>query len=94
MEFKILGPLEVWAGDTDVTCRSAKQRLLLSVLLTFRALGLHSRCAFLSSEALLDSADSIMRWANDPTAIERLAARADDVTSDTLRELDDERGAG
>jgi DNA-binding SARP family transcriptional activator len=33
MEFKILGPLEVWAGDTDVTCKSAKQRLLLSVLL-------------------------------------------------------------
>src|SRR6478609_1789205 len=33
MEFKILGPLEVWAGDTDVTCRGAKQRLLLSVLL-------------------------------------------------------------
>ena len=33
MEFKILGPLEVWAGDTDVTSRSAKQRLLLSVLL-------------------------------------------------------------
>src|SRR5215470_14506834 len=33
MEFKILGPLEVWAGDTDVTSTSAKQRLLLSVLL-------------------------------------------------------------
>src|SRR6476659_8004556 len=33
MEFKILGPLEVWAGDKDVTCKGAKQRLLLSVLL-------------------------------------------------------------
>jgi DNA-binding SARP family transcriptional activator len=33
MDFKILGPLEVWAGDTDVTCKGAKQRLLLSVLL-------------------------------------------------------------
>jgi DNA-binding SARP family transcriptional activator len=33
MEFKILGPLEVRAGDRDVTCKSNKQRLLLSVLL-------------------------------------------------------------
>jgi DNA-binding SARP family transcriptional activator len=33
MEFKILGPLEVRAGDRDITCKGAKQRLLLSVLL-------------------------------------------------------------
>src|ERR1043165_8196907 len=33
MEFKILGPLEVRAGDRDVTCKSSKQRLLLSLLL-------------------------------------------------------------
>jgi DNA-binding SARP family transcriptional activator len=33
MEFKILGPLEVRAGERDVTCKGAKQRLLLSVLL-------------------------------------------------------------
>jgi DNA-binding SARP family transcriptional activator len=33
MDFKILGPLEVHAGEQDVTCKSAKQRLLLSVLL-------------------------------------------------------------
>src|SRR5689334_20950444 len=33
MEFKILGPLEVRAGDREVTCKGAKQRLLLSVLL-------------------------------------------------------------
>ncbi|TML09196.1 MAG: hypothetical protein E6G41_00500 [Actinobacteria bacterium] len=33
MEFKILGPLEVRAGDKAVICKSAKQRLLLSVLL-------------------------------------------------------------
>lgn len=58
---------------------------------TFRALGLHRRCAFFSGEALLDAADSIMRWANDPSAIERLASRADDVTTDTLRELDEGR---
>jgi DNA-binding SARP family transcriptional activator len=33
MEFKILGPLEVRAGDREVRCKGAKQRLLLSVLL-------------------------------------------------------------
>ena len=33
MQFNILGPLEVRAGERDVTCRGAKQRLLLSVLL-------------------------------------------------------------
>src|SRR3954470_1230416 len=32
MDFNILGPLEVRAGEQDVTCKSAKQRLLLSVL--------------------------------------------------------------
>ncbi|MFL5574742.1 MAG: hypothetical protein ACJ79S_02070, partial [Gemmatimonadaceae bacterium] len=48
----------------------------------FRALGLDRRCAFFSGEALLDAADSIMRWATDPSAIERLASRADDVGGD------------
>jgi DNA-binding SARP family transcriptional activator len=33
MEFKILGPLQVRAGEKDVTCKGTKQRLLLSVLL-------------------------------------------------------------
>jgi DNA-binding SARP family transcriptional activator/tetratricopeptide (TPR) repeat protein len=33
MEFKILGPLEVRAGDREVACRGAKQRLLLGMLL-------------------------------------------------------------
>jgi hypothetical protein len=42
---------------------------------TFRALGLHRRCAYLSSEALLDAADSLMTWASDPAVIERLASR-------------------
>src|SRR4051812_8320432 len=32
MDFNILGPLEVRAGEQNVTCKSAKQRLLLSVL--------------------------------------------------------------
>lgn len=59
---------------------------------TFRALGLHERCAFFSGEALLDAADGLTRWANDPSAIERLAVRADDVASDSLRDLDDARG--
>src|SRR4051812_48840601 len=32
MDFNILGPLEVRSGEQNVTCKSAKQRLLLSVL--------------------------------------------------------------
>ena len=58
---------------------------------TFQALGLHRRCAFFSGEALLGAADSMMRWANDPSAIERLASRADDASAETLRDLDDAR---
>lgn len=45
---------------------------------TFRALGLHRRCAYLSTEALLDAADSLMKWASDPSVIERLASRVGD----------------
>ena len=45
---------------------------------SFRALGLHTRCALISAESLLDASDSIARWATDPSAIERLATRADD----------------
>ncbi|MEJ7810507.1 MAG: hypothetical protein WKG32_08895 [Gemmatimonadaceae bacterium] len=45
---------------------------------TFRMLKLHRRCAFFSGEALLDASDSIMRWATDPSAIEKLASRADE----------------
>src|SRR5919204_551149 len=36
MDFKILGPLEVRAGQREVACKSTKQRLLLSVLLIGR----------------------------------------------------------
>jgi len=46
---------------------------------SLRALGLHERCAFLSAESLLDAADSIMRWATDPSAIDRLATRPEDL---------------
>src|SRR4051794_37693130 len=33
MDFKILGPLEVREGETRLTCKGAKQRLLLATLL-------------------------------------------------------------
>ena len=46
---------------------------------TFQMLELHRRCGFFSSEALLDGATSIMRWASGPAAIERLASRVDDA---------------
>jgi hypothetical protein len=44
---------------------------------TFQALELHRKCAFFSAESLIASADSIMRWASSPQAIDRLAERAD-----------------
>jgi hypothetical protein len=48
---------------------------------TFQMLELHRRCAFFSSEALLDAAESMMRWASGPAAIEKLASRVEDVES-------------
>ena len=42
---------------------------------TFRAVALDRRCAYFSSEALLDASDSLMRWASDPSVVERLASR-------------------
>ena len=33
MDFRILGPLEVWDGDSEIPVRGAKQRALLAVLL-------------------------------------------------------------
>lgn len=44
---------------------------------TFRMLELDRRCAFFSGEALIDAADSMMRWGNSPSVIERLAQRVD-----------------
>jgi len=40
---------------------------------TFRALGLHERCRFFSSEALLRALPGLSRWATGPDAIEKLA---------------------
>jgi hypothetical protein len=44
---------------------------------TFQMLELHRRCAFFSSEELLESAESIMRWGSGPAVIERLARLAE-----------------
>jgi hypothetical protein len=49
---------------------------------TFQRLRLHERCAFFSSEALLEHAESIMRWATGPDAVARLAERAEAVSLD------------
>ena len=46
---------------------------------TFQMLELHRRCAFFASEALVDAAENIMRWANTPAAIDRLALRVDEM---------------
>lgn len=46
---------------------------------TFQALELHKRCGFFSFEALNEHAQGIMKWANQPSAIEELADRVDDV---------------
>jgi hypothetical protein len=47
---------------------------------TLQALRLHRRCGYFSSEALLDAGDSILQWASEASAIERLATRVEDVT--------------
>ncbi|MGI8547912.1 MAG: hypothetical protein ACR2M1_11350 [Gemmatimonadaceae bacterium] len=44
---------------------------------TFRILELDRRCAFFSGEALIDSAENMMRWGNGPNVIERIARRVD-----------------
>jgi hypothetical protein len=49
---------------------------------TFRELELHKRCGFFSDESLLEQAEGIKRWANDPSAIEKLALKIDDVTDE------------
>lgn len=46
---------------------------------TFQTLELHKRCGFFSEEKLLQEAEHIMRWANHPSAIERLADKVDDI---------------
>jgi hypothetical protein len=50
---------------------------------TFQTLELHKRCGFFSDEALVQEADQIMKWANDVTAIARLASVVGDVRTDS-----------
>ncbi|MGA2065387.1 MAG: hypothetical protein ABSG86_10470 [Thermoguttaceae bacterium] len=47
--------------------------------LTFQRLELHECCGFFSCEALVHAAEGIMGWANDPSVIDRLAARVEDA---------------
>lgn len=42
---------------------------------TFRALELHTRCGFFSNERLVAESDAMMKWANDPSVMEKLAER-------------------
>lgn len=46
----------------------------------FQYLELHKRCGFFSDEELIEEADSIMRWASDPSVIEQLAQKVGDVS--------------
>lgn len=48
---------------------------------TFQALELDKRCGFFSDEMLLREAESMMRWANDPSVIERLASKVEDAAT-------------
>ncbi len=52
---------------------------------TFQMLELDRRSAFFSAEALIDAADSMMRWGNDPRVIERIAQRMDRQVDPTDR---------
>ncbi|HKG90626.1 MAG TPA: hypothetical protein VKA84_01970 [Gemmatimonadaceae bacterium] len=59
---------------------------------TFQTLELHRRCAFFSSESLVETAESIMRWATGPAAIDRLAERIEvGAEETTARERDEGR---
>ena len=46
---------------------------------TFRELELHKRCGFFSGECLIEQAEGIKQWANDPSVIEKLALKIDDA---------------
>ena len=63
MDFRILGPLEVWDGDRQVSVRGAKQRALLAVLL------LHAN-EVVSADRLLD-----LLWGDDPPEATALRVR-------------------
>lgn len=47
---------------------------------TFQELELHRRCGFFSNAVLVKDADAILRWANDPSAINRLASKVPDIS--------------
>lgn len=46
---------------------------------TFQALELHKRCGFFSNEDLAREAENIMFWASNPSSIDRLALKVEDV---------------
>ncbi|HJT59403.1 MAG TPA: hypothetical protein VJ761_23040 [Ktedonobacteraceae bacterium] len=46
---------------------------------TFQILGLHKRCGFFAEEKLMVEAEAIMRWANQPSVIEKLAFKVEDA---------------
>lgn len=46
---------------------------------TFQTLDLHNRCGFFACETLVKESDGILRWASDPSAIDRLASKVEDV---------------
>lgn len=50
---------------------------------TFQALDLHKRCGFFSDQTLLRESDAMLRFASDPSAIEKLASKVEDVSSGT-----------
>ena len=46
---------------------------------TFQELELHKRCGFFSDDRLIEQAEAIKQWANDPSDINKLAEKIDDV---------------
>lgn len=49
---------------------------------TFQYLELHKRCGYFSDEDLIARADEIMRWATDPSAIQKLATHVPDTPTE------------
>jgi hypothetical protein len=49
---------------------------------TFKYLELYKRCGFIPNEELAAKGQHIISWANDPSAINKLAARFDDIEAE------------
>ena len=48
--------------------------------LTFQQLELHKRCGYIELEELVSQSENILKWADNPSAIKKLAKWVEDIT--------------